>query len=1432
MTDTSTTQSPVIQVSLPGAGRSTSYRLTADALVRFTFDLAQAEFIGNGNNLEIVVEGGGTVILLDYLSLAEANTLPVFEMLDGQQVGGGVYLFAFESDQPVTEQDIETAAGAATSGSGAGEYNDDPGTLFDGLNALGGQGDAYDGHLFPTLDPIVTDLPEAGPAPVPPVAVDDVNRIVESGTNRDGGENGHYDEGPGLSGSVNGNLLLNDFDGDNLDYPETGGALTELSINTIDFPAPDFNGDNPGPETVSGTGTQVNGRYGTLTVYADGSYEYVLDETLADPLRQGQEVLERFEYTATDPDGNVSNTATLTITLVGANDAPDALDDLSAEVVEQGTEVAGVAIAAGNVLHNDSDIDNVGYEDLPPAYKDQLPTDPDGLIELGVTSIFSYGTNQYAGAPDGDGNFTVDGTYGTLVINADGSYEYTLDQAKADPLNIGDNPTEYFSYAMWDGEKPDYAYLRIPVIGSNDAPVAEADVNGFTEAVDAAAPADVPGNVLANDTDVDNAAPELSVASVLYTGDGTPPVRVSDAYTADHVIEGRYGTLYLNNDGSYHYVEDKAATDPLNSDDPAVTDVFTYAVNDNQAGGALGDTATLTITIGGANDSPVATLDVNGFTEAVDEAEANVVSGNILSNDTDIDNTALELSVNSILYSGAGTPPVRVSDAYTADHVIEGEYGTLYLNNDGSYHYVEDKSATDWLNSGDPNVLDIFTYEVSDNQAGGALTDTATLTITINGANDSPVATVDLNSFTEAVDGAAPADVTGNILTNDTDIDNSALELSVASILYSGGGTPPARVSDAYAADHVIEGEYGTLYLNNDGSYHYVEDKSATDWLNSNDPSVLDVFTYEVSDSQAGGPRTDTATLTITIGGANDSPVASVDVNRFTEAVDDAAAGDVTGNVLANDTDVDNEALDLSVTGIEYSGDGTPPARVSDAYTTDHVIEGEYGTLYLNNDGSYHYVEDKDVTDPLNVGDNPVSDVFTYEVSDNQAGGALSDTATLTITIDPANDSPVAVHDGSHEIFITNTVETVIDDWSGVSGSVIHGPGYTVTAESFDANGDPIDDVRFTTWGNNQHLGIHTNGSSDDQKVDDLNGREQITFEFDDPQSSFSIEFIAQGNNHVNAWVYPVGGGDPVMYENVGNAVYITLGFDFDTIVFIPDGSFGMESLTTVTGGENLLVGTAEGNVLANDFDVDNVTFDDAAASGGVSAMELSVSDIDSANVPGNAPGSGTDLDGDYYTVDGEFGSLKIYETGEWSYTPHEAVDGEGGWQNLAHSAADTFVYTVSDGLGGTDTASIEVSLNVNTTGATGGSGILSGTDGNDVLFPADGDTVSSGAGNDAIVIDPVYLGDGPATVNVTDFSDHDHLALGNLEGATVEITSNSNDVSLVFSDIDGSDDITVNLLGVAPVHNAVDQTVELTNSAELNQLIQTIIDSGNDSMI
>ena len=64
-----------------------------------------------------------------------------------------------------------------------------------------------------------------------------------------------------------------------------------------------------------------------------------------------------------------------------------------------------------------------------------------------------------------------------------------------------------------------------------------------------------------------------------------------------------------------------------------------------------------------------------------------------------------------------------------------------------------------------------FAYTMHD--AAGA-TSSATLTVTIHGANDGPVAVNDTASATEAggvANGTAGVDPTGNVLTNDTDSD-------------------------------------------------------------------------------------------------------------------------------------------------------------------------------------------------------------------------------------------------------------------------------------------------------------------------------------------------------------------------------------------------------------------------------------------------------------------------------------------------------------------------------------------------------------------------------------------------------------------------------------------------------------------------------------
>ena len=112
-------------------------------------------------------------------------------------------------------------------------------------------------------------------------------------------------------------------------------------------------------------GSAVTGTYGSVTISSRRQLQLPLDN--ADPatnaLAQGAAVTDVFTYTVTDEHGATS-TATLTITITGTNDAPVAVADTNAapghrEGVNPGnTPFAGDPNATGNVLTNDTDVDN------------------------------------------------------------------------------------------------------------------------------------------------------------------------------------------------------------------------------------------------------------------------------------------------------------------------------------------------------------------------------------------------------------------------------------------------------------------------------------------------------------------------------------------------------------------------------------------------------------------------------------------------------------------------------------------------------------------------------------------------------------------------------------------------------------------------------------------------------------------------------------------------------------------------------------------------------------------------------------------------------------------------------------------------------------------------------------------------------------------
>src|SRR5207247_2528279 len=122
--------------------------------------------------------------------------------------------------------------------------------------------------------------------------------------------------------------------------------------------------------------------------------------------------------------------------------------------------------------------------------------------------------------------------------------------------------------------------------------------------------------------------------------------------------------------------------------------------------------ATVSITITGANDAPMA---VNDSYTTAENTTLNVAAPGVLANDSDVDGNTL----SAILLS-------------------QPTHGSLTLNGNGSFSYTP---------AADYNGTDSFTYKANDGQADSGI---ATVTITITGANDAPVALDD--SYTMAED--------------------------------------------------------------------------------------------------------------------------------------------------------------------------------------------------------------------------------------------------------------------------------------------------------------------------------------------------------------------------------------------------------------------------------------------------------------------------------------------------------------------------------------------------------------------------------------------------------------------------------------------------------------------------------------------------------
>ena len=882
--------------------------------------------------------------------------------------------------------------------------------------------------------------------------------------------------------------------------------------------------------------------------------------------------------------------------------------------------------------------------------------------------------------------------------------------------------------------------ITINVRAMNDAPSANHD--SYTTLEDTTLPVAAPG-VLDDDSDIDG-----------------------DSLTAVLESAASHGTVTLNADGSFIYTPTAdyngadsfsyRANDGTTTSDVAIVTLTVGIVNDPPVWSALSDKAipedSATSTIVYPNivgqctdvDSPVSvsvTSDSSRYDLVVNAGGDLVLrSPGLPSNYNDAAGELVTLSCNGISASftlritAVNDAPTAVDDSYTTtedtgltiaapgvlanDADVEGDTltavwdsgpanGVLSLSSNGRFVYTP---------NADYNGVDSFTYHARDGAANSLV---RTVSITVTSVNDAPTATDD--AYTTNEDTALAVAVAAGVLANDVDVEGNSL----------------SAVLDTNVS-------HGLLSLNSDGSFSYTP---SPNYYGS------DSFTYHVSD---GTLDSASATVMITILSVNDAPVAAADAATTNEDV----AVDVA--VVGNDSDADGDTLSVSAVtdgsngAVAINADGTvrytpaanwsgsdsftytvsdgiggfdtatvsvtvnpvndAPTAVDDAAVTDedvsvavdvlandYDVEGNSLTIVTTTNGAHGSAAAS--ADALSVTYTPEADYygadsFTYEISDGLGGRS---TATVTVTVNPVNDAPIA---GDVTVATLEDTAYAFDEtdfsFSDVDGDSLY--SVTITSlsgqGSFDVAGVPVTAGQEIVVADLSELTFtpETNES----------GTDYASFTF-----LLSDGLVYSNSAEITIDVTPVNDVPVASDDSYSTDEDTALTVSAVAGVLANDADVDGDSLTAVldasptNGALTLFVSTGSFVYTpnANFNGVDSFTYhaDDGTDASNIVTVTITVTPVNDAPTAVDdsyavdeeatlfdlAPGvlsNDADVDRDILTTvlatDVSFGTLTLNDNGSFAYTP--SVDFAG---------TDSFTYMASDGVVDSNVATVTITI-------------------------------------------------------------------------------------------------------------------------------------------
>jgi VCBS repeat-containing protein len=911
--------------------------------------------------------------------------------------------------------------------------------------------------------------------------------------------------------------------------------------------------------------------HGSLTLNADGSFTYTPN---AD-----HNGTDSFTYTVSDSEGNTDE-GTAAITVNPVNDAPVANDD--AYTISEDTTISTLRLQAAEYsAPYATDYNGDGLFDLLIGEKAGTDTGKvrvyvnEGTEAAPVFNSFSYVQANGAdltvaatgclGASPNTVDWNNDGHEDLILGLADGSVQVYLNNGDGTGFGAGAYAQAGSSEAKTDLDVGDRATVE----------VADLNNDGLFDLVLGALDGKV--HVYLNDGSI--GSPDFTSENLLQDGasDLMVPGGRSSVVFADLNNDGLEDLLTGNTDGQLLLYANRG------SEGSPIFTGYEFLSADG-----------IEIDLDGTPRSRPTVIDYNN--DEVPDILLGAADGFVRLYFGQSNQEGQILTFTSVAPSILNNDADVEGDSLTAVLVSDASHGTVALNADGSFSYTPTPNYSG---------SDSFTYRAND---GAADSNVATVTFTIDPVNDDPVANPE---SVETDEGTAITIAAAELLGNDTDVDGDTLSI--------------IGVSNAMN---------GTVELNGG-------DPIFTPTLDFNGAASFD---YTVSDGNGG---TSTTTVDVTVTAVNDSPVANPD---GVETAEDTAITIAAADLLGNDADVDGDTLSIIGVGNAVNG-----------------------TVELNGDGDPIFTPTADFNGAAS---------FDYTVSDGNGGTA---TATVAVTVTAVNDSPVANPESvetDEDAAITITAADLLGNDTDVDGDSlsIFEVGNAVNGTVELNAGDPIftPTADFNGAASFDYTVLDGNGGTSTttvavtvNAVNDAPVANPESVETDeDTAITISASDLLGNDTDVD--------GNALSVLGVGNAVNGTVELNGDDPIFTPTLDFnGAASFDyTVSDGNGGISTTTVAVTVAavNDAPVANP---DSVETDEDTAITISASDL---------IGNDADVDGDTLSIIGVGnavnGTVEL-NGGDPIFTP-----------TLDFNGAASFDYTLSDGNGGTATATVAVTVN------------------------------------------------------------------------------------------------------------------------------------------